>query len=122
MTDIRIALTPAERRRAKQLIRRTSVDGADATLAYLRRFSPDAYPALVAYLASVACNAVGLEQRHAGMRYRPNQPELHTEDERRVLHRLYGRGVRTPDVVIGEREYQRVRAQKRTQRKKEAAA
>ena len=42
-----------------------------------------------------------------------------TPDERRAAHAAYVRGVRTPDVVAGEREYQRLYARRR--RKKERA-
>ncbi len=36
-------------------------------------------------------------------------PNLFSDEQRRALHAAYMRGERTPDVVAGEREYQRLR-------------
>lgn len=40
-------------------------------------------------------------------------PNLYSDERRRALHAAYMRGERTPDVVAGEREYQRSRDRKK---------
>ena len=36
-------------------------------------------------------------------------PNTYSDEQRRALHAAYIRGERTPEVVAGEREYQRIR-------------
>lgn len=107
---MRLVLTRAERRHAERLIRVTAKDGANATVDLLGLFHPDAYPALIAFLAGHACEAKALPQPHDALRFSRNQPELLSAPQRREAHRRYLYGDRGPEVVAGEREYQRIKA------------
>jgi len=107
-----LVLTHAERKRAKLLVRRTSKNGADATLELLPHFHADSWPALIAFLAGAACEAKNLPHPVDAIKCARNQPDLLTEPQRREAHRRYLYGERTPEVVAGEREYQRIKARK----------
>lgn len=104
---MRLVLSHIERGHAERLIRQTCADGADATATALDSFPEDAYPALIAYLAYVACDARGLPKLDSG-RYQHDLPDRFTDAQRRHAHNRYTRGDRSPDVVTAEREYQRV--------------
>lgn len=114
-----LTLTTAQRHLADQLIRITARDGADATSAILPRFPVDVWPALVAYLARVAAEARA--EPVIVWRSTRNQPDVLTEDARLEAHRLWRKGLRTPEVILGEREYQRVKAREVRARKRVAA-
>jgi len=111
---VNLTLAVRHRKLAERLIRATVKDGADATTALLRHFPPDTWPALIAYLARVAT-----EKRSTGCCDGRHQyvPVLLTEHERLLAHRAYRNGSRAPEVVMGEREYQRYWARQRRQRK-----
>lgn len=101
-----LALTNRHRDRADQLILATAKDGASATETLLRHFPPDVWPALIAYLARIACEARRLPCDATA--WKRGQPEHFTTAQRREARRLYGLGVRTSEVIAGKREYDRV--------------
>lgn len=107
-----LTLTLTQRRHAEALIRSTSQHGANATLDILRHFPEGARPALIAYLARVACAARDLPDPGSS-RYQHGAPVRYTVAQRKEARRLYGLGVRTPEVEAGKREYDRVWARQR---------
>ena len=99
--------TTRTRRLADALIKEAAADtGTDAVLNHLDHLDGDqVYAVLGAVL-----------DRHC---HRPGRPPIarteFTPDQRRAAHAAYARGERSPEVVAGEREYQRVN--KREKRK-----
>ena len=110
-----LVLSYPERQRALQLIRRTAKDGADGALEVLGHFHPDRHPALIAFLAHLACGASSRSRPAKNGTYRgePIPPERLTPEERKAYHAAWKRGERTPEVIAGEREYQRIRNRQR---------
>ena len=103
------------------LIRDTPTQGAEAALAALAHTPPEQVPALVAFLARIAASATSIprpllpnEVPGLTRRAKPSDPIRLTEAQRREAHRRYRSGDRSPGVVLGEREYQRLSKRART--------
>jgi hypothetical protein len=111
-----LALNQSNRKLAERLIRATAKDGADATTQLLHRFPTNTWPALIAYLARVACAARDLPSDPEYRPYQHGKPNALTEAQQREAHRAFGKGSRTVAVVIGEREYQRHWARRRREK------
>lgn len=106
---VNIVPTDATRRLARSMMadaRRTT--GGDAALKHLPELQPEQLVALIGALLTQikVTEKVG----------RPPLPLELAEDERRRCHAAYRNGDRTPEVVAGEREYQRVNQRARRQR------
>lgn len=119
-----LAPTTHTRRIARRIVRETEVIGADATLRHLCDVPPQQVPALVALLAKYAAGRTGLTA--AGPvklldRVPPGMPNRFTVEQRRDAHRRYANGSRAPEVVAGEREYQRGWARDRRAARERAA-
>lgn len=104
------------KRMAHRLIRATPELGAEAALSALAHVPAEQVPALVALLARHAAGAICIpaatlpaEVVDINRRVRPGTPPVFSEAQRREAHRRYRTGERTPPVVAGEREYQRMR-------------
>lgn len=103
--------TARARRLADTLIMEAAADtGTDAVLNHLDHLDPEQVYAVLSVVLDRYCHPPG----------RPGRPPIaraeFTPAERRAAHAAYARGERTPEVVAGAREYQRVK--KRQQRKK----
>lgn len=113
-----IVPTVQTQRLARGLIRATPAHGAEATVKALARTPHDQIPALVALLARHAAAAICVppaaslptEVVDITRRAKNGAPIQFTEAQRREAHRRYRGGDRTPPVIAGEREYQRMRA------------
>lgn len=104
-------LVPTARTRAvaQMLLRDAAKTTAiDAVLNHLDRIEADQVHALIGVLLTAA-------KQHKKLG-RPRMTLHLTESQRREMHRRYRRGERTPEVVEGEREYQRVNQQARRKR------
>lgn len=101
---------------AKTLIRVVPDRGAEAAIDALRKTPSAQVPALVALLARHAASVTAPPSTPylptdfvLTGRARPGQPPILTEAQRREAHRRYRGGDRSPGVVLGEREYQKLR-------------
>lgn len=120
--------TMQTQRLARRLVRATPELGAEAALSALAHTPPEQIPALVAMLARIAAGSTCIPRGvlpesvpNLARRARPDDPILLTEAQRREAHRRYRTGDRTPAVVLGEREYQRLSKRMRTMRDREAS-
>lgn len=101
--------TPRTRAVAQMLLRdATKASAVDAVLNHLDRIEDDQVHALIGVLLTAA-----KQHRRIG---RPRLALKLTEAKRREMHTRYRRGEREPEVVEGEREYQRVNQQARRAR------
>ncbi|MGZ4519980.1 MAG: hypothetical protein ACXVXP_00225 [Mycobacteriaceae bacterium] len=109
-----LVATPATQKIARQIIRDTAEEGADAVLRWLPEVQPEQVTALLVLIAREAA-AVRLPSgpRPLGRFV----PDLLTHEERRRAHAAYERGERAEWVVTGEREYQRNRMRNRRDRR-----
>lgn len=105
------SLVPTARTRllAKRLIYESyQSTGVDAVLNHLDELEDDQIHALIGVLLTAT-----KQHRKNG---RPPLPLQFSETQRRELHRLYANGDRSPEVVAGHREYQRVNQRARRAR------
>ena len=116
MSTATVVPTSGTIKAAKALIRLTPERGAEAAIAILPTIPDEQIPALVALLARHAASVTAppavpdLPQDFVLTgRARPGQPPRLTEAQRREAHRRYRGGDRSPGVVMGEREYQKLR-------------
>lgn len=108
--------TSATIKAAKTLIRLTPERGAEIAVDILPKIPAEQIPALVALLARHAASVTAppavpdLPQDFVLTgRAKQGQPPILTEAQRREAHRRYRGGDRSPGVVLGEREYQKLR-------------